>query len=192
MKDFKEVVNKTRDDKQDCFLSPPTITLGDEFQAIVSSAETGIEVIFALEELLVSREKNFKLRYILNFGQIDTAINPQIAYGMMGEGLAETRELLGKQKSRKERFQFNLKDDGLSKKLNLVFVLFQSIVDGWKSKDRGIVKQFFTHDDYKEVARRLRKDVSLIWRRKKSLRLPEYKAVKELAFILLKESQCPK
>jgi len=80
----------------------------------------------------------------------------------------------------------------LSRKLNLVFLLFQSIVDGWKSKDRGIVKQFFTHDDYKEVAHRLRKDVSLIWRRKKSLRLPEYKAVKELVFILLKESQCPK
>lgn len=192
MKDFKEIVAKTKTDYQDRFLSPPTITLGDEFQAIVTSVKAGIEVIFAFEELLVSREKNFKLRYILDFGQIDTAINPLIAYGMLGNGLAEARGLLGKQKSRKERFQFNLKNDGLSEKLDLVFVLFQSIVDGWKSKDCRIVKQFFIHDDYKVVAHRLRKDASLIWKRKKSLHLPEYKAVKELVFLLLKESQCQK
>jgi len=191
MKDFREIVAKIKKDWRNRFWSPPTITLGDEFQSIVSSAVAGVEVIFAFEELLVKRSIDLKMRYVMNLGQIDTAINPTIAYGMFGEGLAEARGLLGKQKSGKTRFLFNLKNDVLSKKLGLAFTLYQSIIDEWKVKDYKILQEFLLNDDYKKVANRLKKDASLIWRRKKSLRLHEYQATKELIFLLLKETPCP-
>jgi hypothetical protein len=192
MDDFKEVVSKIKDDHREHFLSPPTITLGDEFQSIVASSIAGIEVIFALEEMLLKLEKEFKLRYVLYYGRIDTVINAQIAYGMMGEGLAEARGLLGKQKVKKIRFYFKMMDETLSNKLGLAFTLYQSIIDDWKMRDFSILRQFFIDDDYKKVADHLNKDASLIWRRKKSLRLNEYRAIKQLILLLLKETPCPK
>jgi len=192
MKDFKEIVSRIQDIHGDHFLSPPTITLGDEFQSIVTSESAGVEVIFAFEELLLKLEKNFKLRYILYFGQIDTAINPTIAYGMLGNGLTETRRLLGKYKTKKKRFVFSLQNTVLSKELGLAFKIFQSIVDDWKNKDYKTLKEFFISDDYKKVADQLNKDASLIWRRKKSLRLSEYQAIKELISLLLEDASCQK
>lgn len=192
MKDFKEIVSRIQDIHGDHFLSPPTITLGDEFQSIVTSESAGVEVIFAFEELLLKLEKNFKLRYILYFGQIDTAINPTIAYGMLGNGLTEARGLLGKYKTKKKRFVFSLQNTVLSKELGLAFKIFQSIVDDWKNKDYKTLKEFFISDDYKRVADQLNKDASLIWRRKKSLRLSEYQAIKELISLLLEDAACQK
>lgn len=192
MDDFKEVVAKVKDDLRERFLSPPTITLGDEFQSIVASSVAGIEVIFALEEMLLELKKEFKFRYILYYGRIDTLINAEIAYGMMGEGLAEARGLLGKHKTKKSRFFFKLMNETLSSELGLAFTLYQSIIDDWKARDFPILRQFFFDDDYKKVANHLNKDASLIWRRKKSLRLNEYWAIKQLIMLLLKETPCPK
>ncbi|MBN2346168.1 MAG: hypothetical protein JXO51_07230 [Candidatus Aminicenantes bacterium] len=190
MKDFRELVSGIQNDFMGRFLSPPTVTLGDEFQSIVTSVQSGIEVIFALEELLIKRDAKFKLRHVLYYGPIDTKINPTIAYGMLGGGLSEARDLLGRKKSKKIRFHFRLKDARLSDGLGLAFTLYQSIVDAWRPKDYEILRQFWIDDDYKKVARRLKKDSSLIWRRKNSLRLHEYQAVKKLVCLMLKEPLC--
>lgn len=192
MNDFKDIVFRIQELHCDKFLSPPTITLGDEFQCIVTSALDGVEVIFAFEEMLIKLDKSLKFRYILNFGPIDTAINPVIAYGMLGDGLTVARGLLGKYKTKKKRFVFNLRKAVLSKELGLAFKIFQSIVDEWKTKDYRIVNEFLIHEDYKKVAKNLNKDASLMWRRKKSLRLPEYQAIKELISLLLEDRACKK
>ncbi len=69
--------------------------------------------------------------------------------------------------------------------MNLLFSIYQSIVDSWKPKEFKLVAEFLKEKDYKVVARKLKKDPSLMWRRKKSLKINEYIAVKKLINLLI-------
>ena len=53
------------------------------------------------------------------------------------------------------------------------------MIDSWKSEDVMLVDAFLKFVDYKEVAKKTKKDVSLVWRRKKSLQIHEYLCLKE-------------
>jgi hypothetical protein len=192
MKDFLELVAKINSEYKHCFLSPMTITLGDEFQGVAASLADGIGVILAMEEATIHLNSSFKLRYVLNYGQIDTKINPKIAYGMLGEGLTESRRLLEKNKSKKNRFFVKIHKEELSEKLALVFILYQAIVDSWALRNYPIVKEFLLCDDYKKVANKIKKNISQSWKLEKSLQITEYQAVKQLIFLLLRETPCPK
>jgi hypothetical protein len=190
MEGFRDLVAKISSEYRSSFLSPLTITLGDEFQSVVKSLPTGIEIIFAIEELILKREMDFKLRYVLYFGPIDTKINRKIAYGMLGEGLTETRQLLENNKTNRSRFLIRTAENDLSEKLTLAFVMFQSVLDDWSMKDRRIVKEFLLCDDYKKIAKRLKKDVSLLWRRRKSLKIAEFQVIKKLITLLVENVPC--
>jgi len=192
IKGFLELVNKINNEYRHSFLSPLTVTLGDEFQAIVRSLPDGIDVILAMEEAIVKLNLNFKLKYILNFGSIATKINPRIAYGMLGEGLTTSRKLLEKSKPKKIRFLIQTYDTPLSEKLGLVFILYQAIVDAWAFKDYRIVKEFLDCDDYKKVAGQIKKNISQSWKWKKSLQMSEYQVVKKLIVLLLEGAPCQK
>jgi hypothetical protein len=192
MKGFRELVAKISSGYRGSFLSPPTITLGDEFQSVVKSLSAGIEIIFEIEEIILERELDFKLRYVLYFGPIDTKINRKIAYGMLGEGLTETRQLLENNKIKRSRFFIKTAENELSEKLTLAFVMFQSILDGWSLKDRRIVKEFLFGDDYKKIAKRLKKDASLLWKRRKSLKIEEFQTIKKLITQLAEDGLCQK
>ena len=182
MRDFKEfsfrINNKFRDD----FLSPITITLGDEFQSIIRTLRSGIDIIISFEEAIIKDQKNFKLRYILNYGDIDTPINRDAAYGMLGPGFIQARKLLSELKDTRDRYLFQLANPVLSEKLNLIFRLYQMIIDGWQNKDYGLIGEFLADRDYKTVAEKLNKDRSLIWRREKSLKISEYFTAKNLIY----------
>src|SRR5687768_15871818 len=78
MKVFQKVVEKINLQQQDNLLSPFTITLGDEFQGVVKDLKAGLESIITFEETLIKHQLDFKLRYVLQYGQIDTPINPEI------------------------------------------------------------------------------------------------------------------
>lgn len=77
--------------------SPLTITLGDEFQGLASSLTTAAEI---------ARELRFDLmndaidcRFAIGLADIQTPINRQRAWNMMGPGLASTRERLNEKRS---------------------------------------------------------------------------------------------
>src|ERR1700731_4801117 len=84
---FKETINAVNKEKKNDFLSPMTITLGDEFQSVIKNLSAALDIIFSIEEEIAASGKNFKLRYILEEGEIETPINSKIAYGMLGSGL---------------------------------------------------------------------------------------------------------
>lgn len=184
MQEFREISNNINSKFKNDFYSPITITLGDEFQSIVSSLKSGIEVIITFEENILQYKEKFRLRYVLNFGEIYTPINPNQAYQMLGEGFVDTREMLEGLKKSDKRFLIKNDDDKISKKLNLAFYVYQSFVDEWKEKDFKIISEFLKHKDYKLVAKNLRKDISLMWKRGKSLKIKEYLAVKEMLSLL--------
>jgi hypothetical protein len=190
IKGFLQLVNKINNEYKQSFFSPLTVTLGDEFQAVVRSLPDGVKVVLAMEEAVIKLKLNFKLRYVLNFGPIDTKINSDIAYGMLGEGLTSSRKLLGKIKPKKNRFLIQTCDMSLSKKLILAFILYQAIVDAWTFKEYRIVKEFLACDDYKKVASQIKKNVSQSWKWRRSLQIAEYQAVRELISLLMEDAVC--
>ena len=181
MTDFKEIVSKVNHSFRDRLLSPVTITLGDEFQGVVRDLSSALAIILQLEEIIIRSGKNFKLRYVLAEGKIETAINTKIAYEMLGSGLSEARETLAELKKMKARFYVMLQDKAHGEAINNVFIVLQNIIDTWKiKKDYYIVAKFLEHKDYKKVATELNKERSLIWKRERSLNLADYFALKEV------------
>ena len=180
MQDFSRVVAQVNKQEEANLVSPLTITLGDEFQGIVKSLKAGCEIITKLEESLIANQFNFKLRYVLLYGEIETPINKAIAHGMLGKGLTTARQELENLKGEKgTRFYINTGNGERDTFLNNLLFLYQSIVDGWMEKDYELVGKFWEKGDYKEVAEYFGKVNSLMWKRERSLRLKEYKIIKE-------------
>lgn len=179
---FKESVSEINSKWSKDIVSPLTITLGDEFQGIINNLKNSIEIIFQFEEFILAKEFNFKLRYVLNIGEIETPINRKTAHGMMGEGLSEARKRLNELKANENRFLILLenKNDKAEKILNDSFKIYQYYIDSWKIRDYKIASEFLIHNDYKEIAHNFNLNKSTTWRREKSLNIEEYKLVKEI------------
>jgi hypothetical protein len=181
MSDFKSLVEFINKKWKKSIHSPLTITMGDEFQGVVGSKESAIRIIIDIEEEIIRRKCKFKLRYVFNFGQIDTPINNSRAYEMLGMGLTQAREKLEILKKANHRFLF-LKN-GMEERYsteNDLFRIFEYFVDEWKSKDFPFLLAFLDGKSYQEVALALDVNVSSAWRRKNSLNLEEYFILKKL------------
>ena len=179
--DFREIVANINEEMGEKILSPLTITLGDEFQGILHDLSSALTVIISIEERILKSKKNFQLRYILVEGKIETKINTQIAYEMLGSGLTEAREGLAEMKGSSLKFMTRLRDKKKQDAINHAFFVLQGLTSDWNLlKDSILIETFLVHKDYKLVARELEKNRSLMWKRKKSLKLDEYIALKEV------------
>jgi hypothetical protein len=168
-------------------LSPLTITLGDEFQGVISDLNTVIEIIIDLEEYIIENNFGFKLRYAMVYGQIDTKINKEIAYEMLGEGLTNARFLINQLKKSENRFYLSLDHEETNIMLNNGFSILQSIIDEWNiKKDFELISNLIKFKDYKIVAEMMNKERSLIWKREKSLKMKSYFAIKTILFTCIK------
>lgn len=180
MSDFAKVTTKVGRMYDNRLKSPITITLGDEFQSIPRNLTDAINIIISIEEEIINAGMEFKLRYVITEGRIATTINSKVGYGMLGEGLTRAREQLQSIKKEKWRFNFDLTEKTKAIALNNAFLVFQDYVDEWKPEDYKLVSGLLSKPDYKEVADELGKNRSLIWKRKKSLRIDEYLALKDV------------
>lgn len=178
---FRRVVREVNAGNREKLLSPMTITLGDEFQGIVQDVNAAIELIFMIEEKIIEERSGFKLRYVIYEGAIETPINENIAYGMMGTGLTNARQALEETKSSNYRYFFNLQNKKTSIALIKSMFVYQSIIDDWKiDKDYNLIAKFIKYKDYKKVADNLGKTRSQIWKREKSLKIEEYFSIKSV------------
>lgn len=180
MADFKKIVNAVNAQNNRAILSPLTITLGDEFQGVVKSARSGLQIILDIESQLIKLKSPFRLRYVLLEGDIQTSLNKKVAYEMLGAGLTSAREQLVTIKTSRTRFLVSLKNQQLTDTLNLLFVIFQGISDKWTRAQRKVVSVLLEVDDYRQAAERLKKDPTVIWRRKRSLMIEEFNSVRKL------------
>lgn len=189
MSEFRELTISINRKYNKDLLSPLTITLGDEFQGVIENLSSAIDIIIGIEESFIHKKLDFKLRYVLVEGKIETAINKDIAYGMLGSGLTKARESLEELKNSNNRYYFLINDTNNSKAFNLAFNIYQRMIDDWKpERDYNIVSEFFKNRDYKKVAEITNKTRSQIWKREKSLKIAEYFSLKELIkFFIAKE-----
>jgi hypothetical protein len=162
-------------------LSPLTITLGDEFQGIIKNVESGLSIIIEIEEYIIKKKFDFKLRYVFNVGDIDTQINAKVAHEMLGVGLTETRTKLNQLKSTDNRINVSMGDEIISSVINNSFVVLDNIINKWDIEDDyEIASTFLEYIDYKIVAEKLHRNRSLIWKREKTLNIRSYRAVKDI------------
>jgi hypothetical protein len=179
MRDLKTLVSEFSRQNKDEFLSPMTITLGDEFQCIVKNPAGGIQLLVRLEEKIIEKALNLKLRYVLFFGVIDTPINPEYAHEMYGEGFLMARQKLSELKDKDRRFYFELGDEQ-SNLFNNAFFLYSSLVDAWKTSDYKLIHSFLEEKNYYKVSKKLGINRGTVWRKERSLNIQQYFAIKEV------------
>lgn len=177
--DFKSIVTRANEVFRKKILSPLTITLGDEFQGVPKSTGTALDILLYLEEELIHEKLNFKLRYVLVEGEIDTMINNSRAFEMLGPGLTDARLQLTNLKKSNHRFYIKIENKLLSETLNNNFFVLQSLIDSWNiEKDYTIVSNLIKYEDYKKVAEIINKNRSQVWKKEINLNFKSYQAIK--------------
>lgn len=181
MQDFKSLIKEVNDNHQKSILSPLTITLGDEFQGIIENLATSTAIILNIEETIIKNKLNFKLRYILHQGEIETPINKNIAHEMLGSGLTNARYRLNELKNTKERFVIAIENKLQESILINAFKIYGHIVEKWSvEKDYEIASNFIQYHDYKIVSEIMNKNRSLLWKREKTLNIDSYNSAKSI------------
>lgn len=183
---LKNLVTSCNDELKSMILSPLTITLGDEFQGVVGSLEAIVESIFYFEESIIRNQYDFKIRYVGHFGEIQTPINKEIAYEMMGPGLINTRELLTQKSRNRTRILFDLPNEKMADMLTKLFKVSDSIMKRWKGEDYRLIFDMLHNRNNLEVASIYSKNRTQIWKRRNSLLIEEYNLLKSVILDLVK------
>lgn len=137
------------------------ITLGDEFQGLLSDGKNTLKIIQEIKMRLYP----VKVRFGIGVGKITTDINTEMALGADGPGYYHARtaiEALKNNERRKKREPADIRlemEDGDDTKITLVntiFELMQSIEQTWTDRQREIIWNLMEHQDgQKNVAARL-------------------------------------
>lgn len=183
---FTQLVSSCNTDLGPGICSPYTVTLGDEFQGVAKSLESAVESIFYFEEAMLRRVLDYKLRYVLHYGIIDTPLNRRIAHGMMGAGLTRARQLLNQKRRARHRFLFELSDKHLTNQLNRLFSVVASLTAQWRPKDYPLIVDMLANDSNEQVGAKHGKNRSQIWKRRRHLRIDEYNTLKQVIFDLIR------
>ena len=138
--------------KKTSILSPLTITLGDEFQGISSGTTSGINLLLQLEHYRFRHQIPNRHHYVLLESEIDTEINTKTAYGMLGSGLTEARELLSPKKRDRNHFEIHLKDKYLSRHLDRLLSVLDGISASWKVADFSLILDMLNESNNQTVA----------------------------------------
>lgn len=176
---LKELVDDANKNLAKITLSPYTITLGDEFQGVTRSLKSGIETLFYFEEQSLAKKLDFKLHYVLHFGKIETEINPETSYGMLGEGLTQARKKLSAKNRDRKRFNFSLDNKDHTEQLNRLFEVLDGIMEQWKIDDFALIIDMIQNSNDREVGEKHGKDRSQIYKRRKTLMIHEYNLLKK-------------
>jgi hypothetical protein len=133
-------------------ISPFTITLGDEFQAVFSKADNIFkylwEVLFAIYPVQV--------RFSFGIGDITTSINTVQAIGMDGPAFYNARE--GLTELKQKAFLFNLVHNDEKKIMLIKQVLFllSHLTSGWKESRFKILSLLYDDMSVFEVAKKMK------------------------------------
>lgn len=134
-------------------LSPYTITLGDEFQAVFKKADGFFTHLFRILSVLYP----VRVRFSLGVGSIATPINTEQAIGMDGPAFHEARN--GIETLKESGFLFHLSvEEEHNATLDLInnsLQLLSHEIQGWKQNRLAILYLLREGYDYKEIVDQL-------------------------------------
>ena len=178
---FKKQVNKVNGELRSFIASPLTVTLGDEFQGVMTNPKAICEAIFIFEESLLLAPVKYSLRYSANYGPIETTLNHKEAHGMYGDGLTRARSMLESLKTQKTRFNINMAEGPVTEHLRLLFDLYQTSRDKWPIKQHPVIDHYLKTKDYNSLYEAgYYKTKAGAWKIIQSLELNDYLKIKQL------------
>ncbi len=104
---FNEAIELQNRTHRSALASPLTITLGDEFQGLLTTFVDGVSMMRSLRLHLLAQ--GVDCRFAIGVVEIQTPLNQARAWNMMGPGLAETRNKLNEKRS-DTRYRFSFPD----------------------------------------------------------------------------------
>jgi hypothetical protein len=147
---LSSIFNKINDDK--LLLSPYTITLGDEFQAVYNKADRVFNHIWQISLAIYP----LKIRFSIGVGEITTKINRKQAIGMDGPAFYNARNGLNELKE--SGFLFMINSDELASKeiIKQSLFLISHLTAGWKKSRLDILVLLNKNFNIGEIARKLK------------------------------------
>lgn len=136
-------------------ISPYTITLGDEFQAVYKKADS------LLLDSINILEKTFpqKIRFSFGIGEISTDINREQSIGMDGSAFYSAREGILHLKNQRGNYRFNiygLEDAEQEKLFNNTLYMYSNLLDQWNKNRYFILRSTMEGKSVKEIAKDLK------------------------------------
>ena len=144
------VFKKINEDK--VLLSPYTITLGDEFQAVYNKADSIFNHIWQISRAIYP----LKIRFSVGTGDITTKINKKQAIGMDGPAFYNARNGLNELKESGFLFMIN-SDELISKEIiKQSLFLISYLISGWKKSRLDILVFLNENFSIGEIAKKLK------------------------------------
>ena len=165
---------------QSHLLSPYSVIKGHELLGIPSSLKSTLDSLFYLEETIIEWNVPFKISYVIRHGKISSKLSKKTSVHLTGEGISEARKELSSKKSTDPRILFRINPESLSGQLNKLFMVLDSILSRWNHKDYPLISDMLQNENNEEVAVKHKKNRSQIWKRRKTLLISEYKALKQV------------
>ncbi len=133
-------------------ISPFTITLGDEFQAVFSKADNAFKYLWEI----LYKIYPVRVRFSYGIGEITTSINKTQAIGMDGPAFYNAREGLNELKQ--TAFQFNIIYND-EKEMQLVkqnLFLLSHLSSGWKETRYKILSYMYEDLSVNQIAKKMK------------------------------------
>ena len=146
------ILDRLNEKYKDEIVSRFLITLGDEFQGLLSSGKYILDMVNEIRMEMYP----VRLRFGIGFGQITTDIRTEMALGADGPGYYRSREAveLLKEREKKKRSvlaELCLKMDETHRDkeilLNTVFDLMYVVESGWTDRQREVIWDMLLHGD---------------------------------------------
>lgn len=146
------ILDRLNEKYKDEIVSRFLITLGDEFQGLLSNGKYILDMVNEIRMEMYP----VRLRFGIGFGQITTDIRTEMALGADGPGYYRAREAveLLKEREKKKRSvlaELCLKMDETHRDkeilLNTVFDLMYVVESGWTDRQREVIWDMLLHGD---------------------------------------------
>lgn len=148
---FNRQIETANRENKDCLASPLTITLGDEFQGLVTSLTIAATLVRDLRLNLL--RDGIECRFVIGLVEIRTPVNPDKAWNMMGPGLSRARDRLN-EKSGTTHYRFSLPEAPLIETLlDALGAGLTAIESGWTDRQRDDIAAAIHNPSAKDIAK---------------------------------------
>jgi len=147
--------------RKDHLLSPCTITLGDEYQAVYKNAATLFPDFLSILHDLYP----VKMRFSVGIGPLQTKVNPTMAIGMDGPAFHVAREALGKDFKRSERLLHIARAGGETPVwLGSALILISREIRSWKQNRILILQRLLCGAEARAIAEEIEISLTAVYK----------------------------
>jgi len=133
---FKAALKSAQRTYGQSIVSPLTLTIGDEFQAVLRDAQNFFAIINHLKENLPA----IGFRYGLGVGEIRTALNRSAAIGMDGPAFYFARQALEQARQEGRRFVFVCDTPKVQARIDLLLHWIDAVTASWSKEKEQILR----------------------------------------------------